>query len=109
GVAISAGIVQGADNAKETLIATVSAGASTITLVTAGQTSRFSVGQYCCVSGINMQGAGDPPNLGIFEFRKILSIGVGTLTFTEPLVNSYKDTWPAYTAGRGGPATVFQM
>lgn len=109
GFAQSAGIVQGADNAKETLIDTVSSGVSTVTLKTAGQTSRFSVGQWCCISGINMQGAGDPPNLGVFEYRKILSIGTGTLTFTEPLVNSYKDTWPVYTAGRGGPATVFPM
>lgn len=56
-----------------------------------------------------MQGAGDPPNLGIFEFKQIQSIGTGTLTFTEPLANSYKDTWPVYSAGRGGPATVFPM
>jgi hypothetical protein len=109
GFAISAGIVQGADSAKETRIVTVNSGSDTVELVTAGQTSRFSVGQWCCVSGINMQGAGDPPNLGIFEFKKIQSIGTGTLTFTEPLVNSYKDTWPVYTAGRGGPATVFPM
>lgn len=108
-VANTAGIVQGADNAKETKIDTVSAGASTVTLKTSGETSRFSVGQWCCVGGINMQGAGDPPNLGIFEFKKIQSIGTGTLTFTEPLTNSYKDTWPVYTAGRGGPATVFPM
>lgn len=108
-VANQAGIVQGADNAKETKIDTVSAGASTVTLKTAGETSRFSVGQWACVSGINMQGAGDPPNLGIFEFRQIQSIGTGTLTFTEPLVNSYKDTWPVYSVGRGGPATVFPM
>lgn len=109
GAARSAGIVQGADNAKETRIDTVSAGASTVTLKTSGETSRFSVNQWCCVSGINMQGAGDPPNLGVFEFKKIQSIGTGTLTFTEPLVNSYKDTWPVYNAGRGGPATVFPM
>jgi hypothetical protein len=109
GVAIVTGIIQGADNAKETRINTVSAGTNTVTLKTAGETSRFSVGQYCCVSGINMQGAGDPPNLGIFEYAKIQSIGTGTLTFTTPLVNSYKDTWPVYSAGRGGPATVFPM
>lgn len=109
GVALFAGIVQGSDNAKETRINTVSAPASTVTLKTAGETSRFSVGQWCCVSGINMQGAGDPPNLGIFEYKQIQSIGVGTLTFTTPLVNSYKDTWPLYTLGRGGPATVFPM
>jgi len=109
GVAVGAGIVQGSDNAKETRINTIVLGNNTVALVTAGETSRFSVNQYCCVSGINQQGAGDPPNLGIFEFKKIQSIGVGTLTFTEPLLNSYKDTWPAYTVGRGGPATVFPM
>lgn len=111
-VANNAGLVQGADNFKETYVNTVNAGASTVTLKTAGETSRFSVGQWCIVSGINMQGAGDPPNLGIFEHKKIQSIGTGTLTFTEPLVNSYKDTWPAYaggSVGRGGPATVYPM
>jgi hypothetical protein len=56
-----------------------------------------------------MQGAGDPPNQGIFEYKKIQSIGVGTLTFTEPLEDSYQDTWPLYTLGRGGPATLFPM
>lgn len=112
GVAIVSGLIQGADNFKETRIDTVSSGASTVTLKTAGETSRFSVGQWCLVSGINMQGAGDPPNLGIFEHKKILSIGTGTLTFTEPLVKSYKDTWPAYSGGgvgRGGPATVYPL
>lgn len=109
GVATSAGLVEGADAFKETRIDSVSAGSSTVTLKTAGQTSRFSVGQYCTVGGINMQGAGDPPNLGIFERKKILSIGVGILTFTEPLRKSYSDTWPAYNAGRGGPASVFPM
>lgn len=110
GVAVSAGLVQGADNFKETRIDTVSAGASTVTLKTAGETSRYSVGQKCLVSGINQQGAGDPPNLGIFEQKTIQSIGVGTLTFTEPLVESYQDTWPAYSGGgvgRGGPASVY--
>lgn len=97
------------DGSHEARFVTISAGNTTVTLVTSGQTSRFSVGQWCLVSGINMQGAGDPPNLGIFEYVKVQSIGTGTLTFTTPLVNSYKDTWPVYTAGRGGPATVYPM
>lgn len=112
GVAITSGLVQGADNFKETRIDTVNSGASTVTLKTAAETSRFSVGQWCIVSGVNLQGAGDPPNLGIFEHKKIQSIGTGTLTFTEPLVNSYKDTWPAYAGGgvgRGGPASVYPL
>lgn len=111
-VARDAALIQGSDNFKETKIDTANAGTYTVTLKTAGETSRFSAGQWCVVSGINMQGAGDPPNLGIFEHRKIQSIGVGTLTFTEPLVNTYKDTWPAYSGGgvgRGGPATVYPL
>lgn len=107
GVAVSAGV--STSGTAEAQFTTTSAGTSTITLVTAGQTSRFSVNQWCLVGGINMQGAGDPPNQGIFEYKKIQSIGVGTLTFTEPLTNSYQDTWPAYTTGRGGPATVWPM
>lgn len=112
GVATSAGIVQGSDNFKETYIDSVSAGSSTVFLKTPAQTSFYSVGQYCTVGGINMQGAGDPPNVGIFERKKILSIGVGSLTFTEPLDKFYLDTWPAYGGGgvgRGGPATVWPM
>jgi hypothetical protein len=107
GWANNAGI--GTDGTKEARISTVSAGASTVNLVTAGETSRFSVGQWCIVTGIDMQGYGDPPNFGIFEYVKVQSIGTGTLTFTTPLVNSYKDTWPFYSTGRGGPATVYPM
>lgn len=94
---------------QEARFVTSNVGDQTITLVTSGQTSRFSVGQWCMVSGIDMQGYGDPPNLGIFEFAKIQSIGTGTLTFTAPLTNAYKDTWPNYLTGRGGPATVYPM
>lgn len=106
-VANNAGI--GTDGTKEARIVTVSAGTSTVTLVTAGQTSRFSVGGWCMVSAVDVQGFGDPPNPGIFEFKKIQSIGTGTLTFTEPLKNSYKDTYPVYSTGRGGPATVYPI
>ena len=108
-VANFTGIVQGADNAKETRINTATAGDSTVTLVTSGETSRFSAGKWCCVSGLDMQGYGDPPNTGVFEFKQIQSVGSGTITFTSPLVNTYKSTWPFYAAGRGGPATIFPM
>jgi hypothetical protein len=111
-VANNAGIVQGADNFKETRIFSANAGDSTVTLVTSSETSRYSAGKWVAVTGINMQGAGDPPNPGIFEFKKILNVGTGTLTFTEPLVNTYLDTWPAYPGGgvgRGGPASVYPL
>lgn len=97
-------------------IATVSAGVSTVSLITGAQTSRFTVDQWVIVAGIDWQGYGYPINPGIFEFKKIASIGTGTLTFTEPLVNAYKSTWPNYNPGEaglhiygGGPATVYGL
>jgi len=99
-------------------IVTTSAGTDTVTLVTSGETSLFTTGQWVMISAIDMQGYGDPPNPGIFEFKKIASIGSGTLTFTEPLLYSYKSTYPVYAPGQasgppitnqGGPATVYPM
>lgn len=103
------------DNAHHANIATVSSGAVIVSLVTPAETSRFTSGQWVLVAGIDLQGGGYPINPGVFEFKKIASIGVGTLTFTEPLVNSYQSTWPNYNAGngssiyQGGPATVYGL
>lgn len=98
------------DATKQAFISTVSAGASTVSLLTEAETSRFTVGKYGLVSCIDMQGYGDPPNFALFEFRKIASIGAGTLTFTEPLINTYKSTYPNYgDLTLGGPALVYAM
>lgn len=103
------------DNTHNAKFTTTSAGASTISLVTSGQTSLFTVGKWVIVTGIDMQGYGYPQNPGLFEFKKILSIGSGTLTFTETLINSYKSTWPAYAPGdgvnldQGGPGNVYVL
>lgn len=103
------------DNAHNALFTTTSAGASTVALVTSGQTSLFTAGRWVLVTGIDMQGYGYPQNPGLFEFKKIQSIGAGTLTFTEPLVNAYKSTWPNYAPGdgsnlnQGGPGNVYVL
>lgn len=95
-------------------ISTVSAGASTVSLITSGQTSLFSAGKWVLVTCVDRQGFGYPPNPDVFEFKKILSVGAGTLTFTAPLLYSYKSTYPRYTPGnpeidQGGPATVYVL
>jgi hypothetical protein len=101
------------DNTHHANIQTIAAGNSTVTLVTAAQTSRFSEGQWCCVTEGDLQGFGYPSNPWKFEYKKIDSIGTGTLTFTEPLQKSYSSTFQNYSAGngsdiyRGGPATVY--
>lgn len=93
----------------------VSAGASTLTLVTAGDTSLFSVGQRVLLAGIDLMGTGYPINNQIFEYLTVQSIGVGTITFTTTLVNSYLSTWPHYNDGsiseidQGGPATLYSL
>ncbi|WP_316176205.1 hypothetical protein [Bradyrhizobium sp. SZCCHNRI1073] len=103
------------DNTHNAKFTTTGAGASTITLVTAAQTSRFSVGKWVYLTGIDTQGYGLPSNPGLFEFKKIASIGTGTITFTEPLINSYKSTWPSYATGdasnidQGGPANIYAL
>lgn len=103
------------DNTHNAKFTTTSAGNSTISLVTSGQTSLFTVGKWVLVTGIDTQGYGYPQNPGLFEFKKIQSIGSGTLTFTEPLINSYKDTWPWWAVGngsnldQGGPGNVYVL
>lgn len=98
------------------LMQTTSAGNATVTLVTSGDTSLFSVGQWVRVTEGDLQGSGQPPNPWKMEFKKIQSIGTGTLTFTEPLVKSYSSTYSNYYAGNpgvepnaGGPASIYGL
>lgn len=98
------------DSTKQAFISTATAGDTTVSLLTAAETSRFTVGKYVLVACIEMQGYGDPPNFALFEFRRISSIGTGALTFTEPLINTYKSTYPASVdVTLGGPAVVYAM
>jgi hypothetical protein len=98
------------DNVHQALISTVSSGVSTVSLITPAETSLFTAGKWVVVSSIDMQGGGSPANFGIFEFKKIQSIGSGTLTFTEALTYSHKSTYPNYgTARLGGPAAVYVL
>jgi hypothetical protein len=105
------------DNLHSARVATVSAGASSVTLNTHAQTSLFTVGQYALLTGIDLQGYGGPTNPQFFEYLKVASInaGTGVVGFTTPLVNSYKSTWPLYNAGdgtnfdQGGPATLYAL
>lgn len=113
-------------------IQTVSAGASTVTLTAAsyaaGYISRFSVGKWVMIGGMDQQGLwnspyGFPQNLRYFEWRQVTAIcnntgpctGSATVTFDQPLTNSYLDTWPQWNAGgtleadQGGPAAIFAM
>lgn len=101
---------------------TVSAGATSVFLtsasLSAGYISRFTVGNYMLISGIDMLGFGYPPDPYFYEYVKITAINTGTgeITFAgQPLVNGYKSTWPVYNEGssgnadQGGPATAYGL
>jgi hypothetical protein len=97
-------------------IATVSSGSSTVTLLDSALKSRFTVGGWAIVTGFDLQGGQNyPPNFQYFDYVKVTAISGATITFTPPLTNNYKSTWPLYNAGNsnaadaGGPATIYAL
>jgi hypothetical protein len=101
------------DDIKCALFATANAGASSITLRTPSQHSRFTIGQWIMLSGGDLMGWGWPPNPFVFEYLKISGINseTGTISFETPLLYSYKSTWPSVSgiARLGGPATIYAL
>lgn len=113
-------------------IQTVSAGATQVTLTAAsfaaGYISRFSVGKWIMIGGLDVQGLfqapfGFPPNQTYFEWRQITAIcnntvgcvGSAVITLSSQLNNTYLSTWPNYNSGSafeadaGGAATIWLM
>ncbi len=101
---------------------TVLAGSTSLKLLNTSYSSRFVVGQYALMTGLDIQGLwlapyGFPPNLHFFEYVKITSVNAqtGEVTFETPLKNTYKSTWPNYNSGNafeadaGGPATLYAL
>lgn len=101
------------------------AGTNTVTLKTLADVSKFWVGQWICIIGLDCQNTLNsqisyPPNNHYSEFKRISAIntGTGVITIEGRLNNSYDDTWPLFYAGTGvggadsaggGPATILGM
>jgi hypothetical protein len=107
-------------------IQTALAGATQITLtpysLTAGYISRFPVGKWLMLGGLDTQGLwkapyGYPPNQTFFEWRKVTAVDAltGVITLDRSLSNTYLSTWPNYNQGNnfeadnGGPATIWAV
>src|SRR5215471_8464236 len=75
-------------------IQTVSAGATSVDLITPADASKFSVGQWVLVSGLSLQTYGYPPNWQFFEYKQITDISGPIVTFADGLAYSYRSTWP---------------
>lgn len=81
------------------LIEDATEGASSVTLVTAGEASNFSVGERCLVHGFWQQEGGFPPNLRYFQYVVITAIDNGVLSITPSLNYTFlADDWYDYTA-----------
>jgi len=109
--------------------ASVSAGATSVTLLTPAYVSRFAVGTYAMMTGFGLQKGGFPSNHQRFEYVYITAIDsdggsptYGKVTFFNPLANAYLSTWPLFLgeAGTppppengnyslGGPATLYAL
>lgn len=107
-------------------IETALAGATQITLtpssLAAGYISRFAVGKWVMLGGLDTQGLwnspyGYPPNQTFFDWRQITAVDTptGVITLDRPLSNTYLSTWPNYNQGsnfeadNGGPATIWAV
>ena len=109
------GVIQ--DNRHSSRVATVAAGANTVTLMNPSESSRFRVGNWALITGLDMQGYGYPPNPAFFEYVQITNhrFSYRIITFAAPLKNNYKSTWPHYWGGnafeadQGGPATLYAL
>jgi len=91
----------------------VSVGATSVTLVTPSEVSRFSVGDWCALDALEMMSAGGyPPNHHYIQFVKIIRID-GPVIWISPAANeAYKTTYPLTSSGgydTGGPATLHVM
>lgn len=100
------------------LFQTVSAGSSTVTLVTASDSALFTTNVWVALTAQTIQTfGGNPSNQTFFEYNYITNInaGTGVITFAIPLSNNYKSTYPQLDPGnvnfinQGGPATIYLL
>lgn len=110
------------DNLHSSRINTANIGDDTVTLTPTafgnGEISRYAVGNWICIDGVELQTPNSyPPNFSFFEFHRITNInpGTGVITLDAQLSKQYKSTWPLIDAGSAsttdlaGPASIHLM
>ncbi len=104
---------------KTARLQTVTEGEQAATVITLADAANFSVGDWCAIGALELQGtAGFPPNLHYNEFVQISDITGSVISFTAPVTQDYSSLYPATTTypvapstayDPGGPATLFKM
>lgn len=108
------------DDKHSARLQSVQAGSRSVTLKNTAQASLFTVGDWALLTGFDIQGLwgspyGYPSNAHFFEYAKITGVSGATVTFADPLKNTYLSTWPNYNSGsafevdNGGPATLYAL
>ena len=75
------------------LLNAVAAGATTLTLKSVGDASKFKVGRWHAVVGQQIQLGGYPPNTAWIDYVKITGVSGATITLDRPVKYRYSDTW----------------
>lgn len=103
--------------------ATVSSGATSVTLLDVSLCSRFTTGRWVVMTGFAVQSQasayGYPPNFAFYDYviitDKTNCATTGQITFDRALTNDYKSTWPVNNGGivgeadQGGAATLYAL
>lgn len=101
--------------ASSARIASTKAGQVSVTLISIGDASLFTVGRWIAIGSFDVQGFGQPPNPFFFEYAQIAGISGAVITLAEPLKYYHLSTYPLYDAGdtlepdQGGPATIYVL
>lgn len=108
----------GASSIYTARVDTVSAGSLTLRCKTLADALLFTTSTFALMTGLDLQGDGDPPNSFYYEYVYITNVdtGSGLITIQTALQNTYLDTWPVFDAGspgggsdKGGPATLYVL
>jgi hypothetical protein len=97
---------------------TVAAGGTTLQCQTIADALLFTEDTWSLMTGLDLQGDGDPPNSFLYEYVYITDVNTttGVITIQTALQNTYLDTWPVFedgtpggTSDKGGPATLYVL
>jgi hypothetical protein len=92
------------DNTAQSLVQTVSTGATTLHMVTPSDAGKYTAGTWAWMTGYETQGFGSPPNPAFADFVFITGVdaSAGTVNINTPLKHSYESTWPSWMLGSAG-------
>ncbi len=109
------------NNTSQARVATVSKGATTLNFTScpgagcAADLALFSSGAPVLMTGVDLQGEGQPTNPAFWDFLTVATVTTTGVTVTTPITHDYKSTWPNYSTGsggqpdQGGPGTLYVL